>query len=38
MGPFGGLTDADATDIATYLLDIPAKTANGVANGCSIMP
>jgi mono/diheme cytochrome c family protein len=36
MGAFGGLTDGDATDIASYLLAIPAKPANGVANGCAI--
>lgn len=35
MGEFGGMTTADATDIANYVLDIPAKPANGVANGCA---
>ncbi len=36
MGAFGGLTDADATDIATYLLSLPPG-ANMIPNGCSIM-
>lgn len=35
MAAFGGLTDADATDIATYILALPPG-ANMVPNGCAI--
>ncbi|MCA9673424.1 MAG: hypothetical protein H6709_20575 [Kofleriaceae bacterium] len=38
MSEFAGIDPQDAADIAAYLLDIPAKTANGVANGCAITP
>ena len=36
MGEFGGLTPADAQDIAHYILALPPGD-NMVPNGCSIM-
>jgi mono/diheme cytochrome c family protein len=35
MGAFGGITDADARDIANYLLSIPAKD-NKLAGECDV--
>jgi mono/diheme cytochrome c family protein len=35
MGPFAGLTDADAADIAAYIDALPAVD-NAIPNGCSI--
>jgi mono/diheme cytochrome c family protein len=35
MAAYGGLTDADATDIATYILSLPPG-ANLIPNGCAI--
>ena len=34
-GPFGGLTDGDATDIATYIKNLPPVD-NAIPNGCSV--
>ena len=37
MGAFGGLTDGDATDIATYVLALP-PIENTIPNGCQAPP